>query len=328
MTRSKAIYTAKIVLASCLAILIALVLHLEFAVSAGVIAILSLQKTKKETFFLALERFLAFLAAMGIGFLCFLILGYNFKGFALFLALYIVLCQCFSWNSSMASNSVLISHFLTYQSMKPEFILNELLIFLIGATLAVMVNLHLGKDAATMEKKMERVDEEIRGILLRMSEHILVDDKSDYNSACFKRLREYLLDGLQLAKENQDNEWRVKDHYDMEYVQMREKQCEILFQMYKNIRKIETTPVQAEKLSHLLKSISTEYQKENTVEVLYEEWKNVSAYMKEQPLPVERKEFESRALLYGLLCETEEFLLIKKNFVEKHKDFFLHNGIE
>lgn len=318
MTKRKAFFALKIIFAAVAAIGIATLLKLDFAVSAGVIAILSIQKTKKETFLLALARFLAFLAALILGFGCFWLAGYNLKGFSLFLVFYIFLCQTFSWNASMASNAVLISHFLTYRSMAPEYIRNEMLIFLIGAGLAVMVNLHLGKDKVSMEKKMKLVDEEIRGILKRMSEHVLMEDKSDYNGSCFHRLREYLQDALQLAGENQDNEWYVKDHFDMEYVLMREKQCEILYQMYKNIRKIETTPVQAEKLSHLLEMISTEYHKENTVEDLYSEWKNVSAYMKDQPLPVQRKEFESRALLFALLCEMEEFLMIKLEFSKEY----------
>lgn len=319
MSKTKFFYGAKIVFAAVTAMVAAQAVQLEFAVSAGVIAILSLQKTKKETFMLALERFLMFLAALLNGFLSFRLLGYNFKGFSLFLLIYVFLCQVLSKNAAMAPNAVLVSHFLTFQSMKPEYILNELLIFFIGAGLAVLVNLHLGKNEAVMEKRLRLVDGEIQGILLRMSEHILIEDKSDYNSECFQRLRDYLLDALQSARENQDNQWKVTDYFDMEYVRMREKQCEILYQMYKNIRKIETTPVQAEKLSALLKHISDEYQKENDVEELYLEWENVSAYMKKQPLPAERGEFESRALLFALLCETREFLLIKRDFSRKHK---------
>lgn len=318
MTKSKIFQTLKIIIAAVIAMCIALGLKLEFAVSAGIIAILSIQRTKKETLSLALGRFLAFLVAICVGFVCFLLLGYNYKGFALYLLVYIFVCQIFSWNSAMASNSVLISHFLTHQSMAPEFLMNELLIFIIGASLAILANLHLGKDAITMEKKMERVDDEIRGILKRMAEHVLIEDKSDYNGSCFVRLNRFLHEAEQIARENQNNQWKVQDTFDLEYVLMREKQCAILMQMYKNIRKVETTPVQAEKLSHLLETISAEYHKENTVESLYQEWKNVSAYIKKQPLPVERKEFESRALLFGLFCEMEEFLLIKREFSKKH----------
>ena len=38
--------------------------------------------------------------------------------------------------------------------------------------------------------------------------------------------------------------------------------------------------------------------------------------MKEEQLPVTREEFESRALLYHILMDLEEFLMFKKRFVE------------
>ena len=39
--------------------------------------------------------------------------------------------------------------------------------------------------------------------------------------------------------------------------------------------------------------------------------------MREQPLPESREEFESRAVLFQILLELEQFLEIKKKFVEE-----------
>ena len=38
--------------------------------------------------------------------------------------------------------------------------------------------------------------------------------------------------------------------------------------------------------------------------------------MKREPLPVSRGEFESRAMLYHVLMDLEEFLFIKQHFVD------------
>ncbi len=324
MDKKKLFYGLKIVIAAILAIVVATVLKLEFAVSAGIITILSVQRTKKETVSLAFGRFLAFVSALVIAFGSFTLLGYNLKGFVLYLLIFILLCQVFSWQSAMAVDSVLISHFLNLGDMAPLHILNEVLIFVIGVSLGILANLHLNEDVKKMNRKVEQLDLEICGILARMSKRVLMEDKSDYSGACFERLSQVLYEAKEIAQENQDNQFKVKNSFDKEYVLMREKQCAILLQMYKDVRKIETTPVQAEKLSHLLETIATEYHKDNTVDGLLEEWKNVSAYMKEQPLPAEREEFESRALLFGLLCEIEEFLEIKQKF---SKEFLLRNCI-
>ena len=55
--------TIKIAVAAILAILCAQALKLDFAVSAGIVAILSVQPTKKETLQTALARLLAFAVA-------------------------------------------------------------------------------------------------------------------------------------------------------------------------------------------------------------------------------------------------------------------------
>jgi len=43
---------------------------------------------------------------------------------------------------------------------------------------------------------------------------------------------------------------------------------------------------------------------------------SILAHMKEQELPKSRDEFESRAILYHVLMDMEDFLLIKKRFVD------------
>ena len=42
--------------------------------------------------------------------------------------------------------------------------------------------------------------------------------------------------------------------------------------------------------------------------------------MKSKPLPVERKEFEDRAMLFSLMRKIEEFVLLKIEFSEKFSE--------
>jgi len=50
-----------------------------------------------------------------------------------------------------------------------------------------------------------------------------------------------------------------------------------------------------------------------------EEFRLLDAGLKKDPLPVERKEFEDRAELYGLLRHIEEFIQLKMEFSRKGK---------
>ena len=65
------------VLATCLAILLAEFLGLTYATSAGIIAILSITDTRRSTAKLAYNRFMSMLLALFLGSLAFQILSYN-----------------------------------------------------------------------------------------------------------------------------------------------------------------------------------------------------------------------------------------------------------
>ena len=143
--------TVKIVLASMAAIWLAEFLRLQYAVSAGIIAILSVQPTKKETVRTALSRFLAFLCALLISAVSFGVFGFHGTAFAVYLLLFVFICLTFGWNNAMAMDSVLISHFLSEGRMDLAMIGNETLLFLVGVGAGILANLHLHKDMRQME---------------------------------------------------------------------------------------------------------------------------------------------------------------------------------
>lgn len=312
--------TIKITLASVVAIVIAMKLGLQYSTAAGIIAILSIQRTKRETINTALGRMLAFVSAMVIAFISFEAVGYNVAGFGIYLIFFIGICLVMGWNSAMAMDSVLITHFLAAGNMAPELIVNELLLFILGVGAGVIANMHLKQDVNTIKQLVEKIDEQMVKILMRMSEKILIEDKSDYNGGCFDKLKDCLYEAKTIALDNMNNQLRNPDMFDMEYVKMRERQCQVLNNMYKNIRFIRTTVAQAGKISVFLRQVAMEYNKDNTVEQLIEDFKLMDESMKNEPLPVERSEFEDRAMLYALLRQLEEFLNIKKEFADKYME--------
>lgn len=310
--------TIKIVLACMVAILLAGFFHLRYAVSAGIIAILSVQPTKKETVRTALGRFLAFLCALLISAVSFRVFGFTVTAFAVYLFIFVFICLSFGWNNAMAMDSVLISHFLTEGRMDFAMIGNETLLFIIGVGAGILANLHLHKDMRKMEELREEIDNQIKSILFRMSERILGGETSDYNGTCFDVLSEYLAKARRMAEQNFQNQFLGEDLFDMEYVRMRREQYGCLYEMYKNVRTIRTTPAQAQIISAFLRQISEEYHKENTVDSLLDRFYEIDEGMRTQPLPAERGEFEDRAMLYSLLRHLEEFLMIKKEFAKKY----------
>lgn len=306
--------TFKIAFAALISILIAYFIQLEFYISAGIVTILTIQSTKRHTFQTALERLIAFVLALLIASVCFRLAGYTIAGYGLYLLIYIFFCQLFKWNASMAVNSVLISHFLTFQNMTFSSILNEAGLFMIGVSVGVIVNLHLRKDLHTMNRLKNQTDDQIRYILQRMSERILYP-LDDYDGNCFDKLNRMITYAKIVSIENENNALIHKDSYDHNYIKMREHQTQILYEMYKLCRHLNTTPITAKLISDFLYLIQEEYHKDNNCSELLDHFYILNQQMKELDLPIDRKEFEDRARLYGLMCLIEEFLLIKKEFL-------------
>lgn len=310
--------TFKIALAAIIGIAIATCLNLNYAISAGTVAILSIQPTKRETVRTATGRLLAFLSAMLTAFLCFRVLGYTMIAFGIFLIFHIFVCQVFQWNHSMAMTALLMSHFLAVGNMSVATVLNECQIFLIGVGMGVIANLHLRKNVNYIEELKESTDDQIRQILSRMSERIINSELSDYNGDCFRALKESISKAKSVADANYNNQLRVRDTYDMEYIRMREKQGLLLYEMYKNVCQIHTTPITAKKISDFLQEMSDGYHKSNTGRELMEQFRELDLSMKRKPLPTERVEFEDRARLFYLLRYIEEFIQIKIDFAERN----------
>lgn len=316
--RNIIINSIKIIIAAIFAIVLAQLLKLEFAISAGIVAILTIQPTKKETVATALGRLYAFIVALVIAYVSFSLIGYNVTAFFVYLVFFIFVCQIFKWYSAMAMNSVLISHFVTFGSMNKDTVINEILIFIIGVGIGVIANLHLRKRKDYIEKLKNETDAQIVKILKRMSNRIQDKDLSDYNGECFQILNKQIAQAQHVAELNYKNQFQKDDIFDQEYISMRDRQRHVLYEMYKDVRRLNSTPGTAQRISDFLNETANVFDKNNDAIALMEQFQEMSQYMKSQPLPVTREEFEDRARLFSLLCNLEEFLQIKIEFAKKH----------
>ena len=309
------INTLKVSVAAIAAILVASLLHLEFSVSAGIVAILSVQPTKKETLRTALSRFLAYAIALVISGVLFNLIDFTVPVFFIYLIIFIAICQWRGWISSMAMDSVLISHFLTFGKTGPSEILNEVLLFVIGVGFGILVNLTLHKKTDYIEELKNQTDDKIKLALHRMSLRILNPNFDDYDGSCFDSLNESLFTAKKQAEENFNNQFTSRDTYDSKYLLMRENQTKVLYEMYKSVSQIRTVPGTAQMVSDFLEKVSAEYHKDNDVQTLLAELSEIRDKMKSVPLPVARDEFEDRANLFTLLERLQEFLELKRNFM-------------
>lgn len=308
----------KIAVAAMLAIVIAGELGLKYSPTAGIITVLSIQNTKRDTLKTARNRGLAFVCALLLSAGCYFLLGYTLWAFALYLFLFAFLCLCFGWPEAIAMDSVLITHFLAEKSMSPSLLWNEILLFAIGTGMGIVINLHLHKKEAEFDRLAAEADEQIKGILHRMSLWLPREDKSEYGSDCFQKLQQALEAAKLCAAANYNNALWKQDTYELDYIQMREQQSILLQEIYVNIKNIEHLPKQAARVAEFLGEVEKSYHRENTVEGLLNALEKLFGEMKEQALPENRQEFETRAILFYMLMQIKNLLEIKREFILKN----------
>ena len=86
---------------------------------------------------------------------------------------------------------------------------------------------------------------------------------------------------------------------------------------------MDTTPHTAAKLSEFLKKMVDEFHSGNLQDRLQKDFDDMDKYMKNQPLPVEREEFEDRARLFSLMRSIEEFIKeYGKPYNEETDDYY------
>lgn len=293
---------------AAIAILAAGLLGLSSPMTAGIVAVLSIRTTKKETWRMAVEKLAAYLCALACAFAAFNLLGYTLTGFAAYLFCYAVICIAVKWEHALTPVSVLITHFVLAGGMPLDLVINEALLLLVGVGTGMLINLTLRPDAVRMDAMLTDMDGQMVAAL-----HALADDPAQ--DAPFEQLNNALNNAAAMAERNRAN--RLLGYADTAavYVQVRRRQYDVLLQMRQAMQSIDAHPRQYDVVCRLLHDVADQYHRDNDVEALLNELAELLQTMRRDALPASRDEFESRAVLYTVLLRLEDFLRIKRVYM-------------
>ncbi len=294
-------------------------LGLHYAASAGVITLLSIQDTKRETIRVMVRRLFSFGLALAFAAACFSVFGYGAPALGVFLLLFSGASLALGIPEGISVNTVLMTHFMAERSMSVLNIVNELALLAAGVGIGVLVNLYiLGKGRLMRENQAEFVSR-MKDILESMAK-MLSPQKEAEEAGLRERLKglDLLLKaGEKNAYEEMENKLLTETKYYLRYMNMRKNQSAVLGRIAENIGHLQTLPVQSEQIARFIRQIVDSFHEYNNAIELLDRLMKVKESMRKQPLPDTRQEFESRAVLYRILLELEQFLEIKKNFVEE-----------
>lgn len=308
----------KIGVGGSLAYYIAELLKLEFASSAGIIALLTLQTTKWETFKLSARRLVTFFLTFIMCLVLFHVVRTPWIDYGIYLVVLVITCEILGWRNVISANAVIAVHFLSTHDFSREFLLNELLLVLIGITIAILLNLfHInGILEQRLIRNMRHVEHGMKQILKEMSGYLKNQSMGDGVWEDIKKLDGELKQYLSMAHEYQNNTFASHPEYYINYFRMRREQCEAMLNLHKEMSHISKLPKEAQIVSDYILDMCEHVTEMNDPQKQIDQLEEVTDNIKNQPLPETRETFESSALLYHVLMELEDFLLYKKRFIE------------
>lgn len=304
----------KISFGCCISVLIADSLGLSGSTSAGVITLLSIQNTKRETLAIAGKRFLAFFAAIAAAYLSFIPLDFRVTAFGLFLFLFTFFCYGTGLEAGVSTNTVLVTHLWKARSFSPFLILNEFFLLSIGIAVAVLVNLYMPRILETIREDQNTLDQSLKQLLGHMASAL--EGAETMEESAFRELEANGKAALERAYRNMNNTLAVDMRYYVQYIEMRMDQCVLLKRIYKNLTRIQCPTIQAKRIARFMREIAGSLEAPKNTVPLLESLEKMRCRFRSGKLPVTRAEFETRAVLFTILIDLEYLLLAKKKFAE------------
>ncbi|MDE6960446.1 MAG: hypothetical protein K2P27_06250, partial [Lachnospiraceae bacterium] len=160
----------KIAVGGCLAIAVAELFHLQYAASAGIITLLTVQDTRKGTIQLAKDRLLSFLLSTFLIFLCFHAADHlGWVRYGVYIFLMVITSYYFEWQNAISVNAVMGTHYLMSWNCSLAFALNELSLVIIGTGVALVMNWKMPSRLKEIQDGMQKIEDAMQQVLLELS---------------------------------------------------------------------------------------------------------------------------------------------------------------
>lgn len=291
-------------------------LGLNYYTSAGIITLLTLQDTTKETIVAAFKKVGIFFLSVLIAFLIFKVFSYNPFAYGMFLLVFISSCHFIKVYDAIPINAVLVTHFLLEENMSLETITNEGLLMIIGAGIGILLNIYIPSNVRYIKKQQKIIEKGFIDILNSISDLISNKNESPSIEECFESLKLDISRGLDQAQANKNNTFFKENRYFTQYMELRCQQFSVLEEIYSKIKTLSTVPAQAHEVAFFIKEISQSFSESQIAKGLLDSLEDLLLKFKESSLPITREEFENRAILYMLLMDLKVLLRMKKNFAD------------
>ena len=306
--------TVKMALSATIAIIISNYMGLQFGVTSGIIAILSIQDTKKEALLVGGKRIISSTIAILLSYSIYILLGNNPILFGLFLLIFIPTTKVLKISEGMVIGAVLSTHLLMSTNINLTWIINESKLNAIGIGVAMLFNLYSVSLEDNFEKNKARIEDYFRAILSDMAVSLVTQMVPVYEQEVFLSVEKLIKNTKVMAQIINNNHLFKSNDYYVSYIDMRTIQLEAIKRMQRHFSRFYMKYEQTRILSEFTNDVAMNIHEDNDCVELINKLTLLRKDYENMALPKNRTEFENRALLFQFLNDLEDFLIIKKEF--------------
>lgn len=321
MNKHTWIQVLKIGIGSALAIWIAETIGLSYATSAGIVALLTIQNTRKDTLHLAVKRIASFFVTMCIALVCVNLIPVHFISFGIFMLLLVGVSYYLDWNGAISVNAVIGTHIIfVEQGLNWQLLANEAAMVFIGIVIAVIFNMRMPSKEAELQMDIAHIDTYMDENLHSIADHLCSHAKLDKDRKHIKDLLDHISDAIEKAYANKNNTLKSHSEYYIDYLNFRKEQCEILLHIYYIVSHHDFVVEEAKIVAELMREVAGHLHVQKEIEAVMDKIDQTAHEIIKGDMPKTHEEFEGKAVLYQLLYELREFLW--------HQDMFTMNVTE
>lgn len=304
----------KMTSAGLLAILIAQFIGLEHAITAGILAVLSIQKTRTDSVLIAGKRLIGALLALALSTVIFVLIGYNIWVFTLFTIIFISLSFGLRIAEGIVPSLVLVSHILNYGTFSFDPLFNGLALMLVALIVALGLNLiypmNTKKHLKVHKDHMDRLIKEDLKIIAEIMNAPKNSTLLEKHESIEHTIHTILDKAQTLDKDLLFNKERPL----IKYIRMRYTQLHRLSRLVELTKEITSDHPYMQNIADYIYNMHPDIGESDQASKQKTYLEEMLKDFRQKPLPTTREAFETRAVLYQMIFELEGFLNAKINY--------------
>ena len=138
-------------------------------------------------------------------------LGWVNYGVYIFLMVHV--CYFFGWQNTISVNAVMGTHYLMTPDYSVNFAANELVLIMIGTSLALAMNWRMPSNLKVLREDIRKVEDDMQQVLLELAGYLGGNLQGEHIWIDLDRLEEWIHEGLERAHEHAHNTLSEEDRY-------------------------------------------------------------------------------------------------------------------